>query len=399
MDRKRWAAWMVVIILYGTLQVGPAVTAVYSTKSGRDFATYHYAVHVAASGGNPYDVQALGAAARAEGTRRSVHPYFYPPPFLLGMVWCLPLSMVTAYRLFFWVNQLFLLLSLWVFRRWTKASWLGMGVVAATLTPLGDATKMGQANHMVLLFVLLALCRSSGGWLSLAGMSKMSPAIFVSLWGVRLWWRPVLWAAAGAVLLSVAALPLVDFSTQMMFYRDILPGFSSGEYHGLTVPITLPANHSIPDLYNQVWPGPDRHHLSDPAQRASSLTALALLGGLLWLGRRRRDVIGEAALAGVFTILMVITPVYTYEHHLALLFVPSAALMAAWERGRLTRKMSVVALISYFFVAWPLYMLRAVQSWSPDAVDWMLQESKFFGVLGLALCCLSVRRTPSESGS
>ncbi|MFT4974890.1 MAG: hypothetical protein ACI8S6_000773 [Myxococcota bacterium] len=303
--------------LYLAVQVGPAWQAVYRSESGRDFATYYYAAQVATAGGDPYDVDALGAAARAEGTRRSVHPYFYPPPFLLSMAWSLPLSLAAAYRTWFWLSQIWLALSVWVLRRWTGASWLSLGLIAATLTPLGDATKMGQANHLVMLFLAVALWRRSGGWLSAAAMSKMSPALLLGLWGARLWWRPFLVAAAGAVIWSLLALPLIDLPTQLRFYTEVLPGFSSGEYHGLKVPITLPANHSIPDLYNQLWPGPNSRTLSPTAQSAASATSATLLVALLAAGRRQRDRIGEACIAGAFVVLMVITPVYTYEHHFA----------------------------------------------------------------------------------
>ncbi|HVS03016.1 MAG TPA: hypothetical protein VMT16_09620 [Thermoanaerobaculia bacterium] len=74
---------------------------------GRDFDSYHYAARVAAAGGDPYDLAALDRAAAAEGWR-VVHPYFYPPPFLLAMQWTLPLDLVTAWRVWFWVDELFL---------------------------------------------------------------------------------------------------------------------------------------------------------------------------------------------------------------------------------------------------------------------------------------------------
>jgi len=386
-----------VLGLYLIVQIGPAWTAVRASQSGRDFATYHYAVQVAAEGGDPYSVRALGAAAREEGTRRSVHPYFYPPPFLLAVAWTLPLSMPAAYQIFFWMNQAFLGLTLWVLRRWTGASWLSLGLVAATLTPLGDATKMGQANHLVLLLLSVALWRTSGAWLSAAAMAKMSPALLLSWWGARIHWKPVFIAALGAVLWSVAALVLVDFPTQLRFYTEILPGFSSGEYHGLKVPITIPANHSIPDLYNQLWPGPSKHRLSEVAQRAASLTSLGLLAGLVVYARRTRDAIGDAALAGAFTVLMVVTPVYTYEHHFALLLLPAVALARAWEVGRLGRTATVLASVSYFFAAWPLYVLRPLQKSAPDSLSWFFQESKFAGAVGLALMCLWAARNSQSA--
>ena len=72
------------------------VTVGTKPSRGRDFATYYYACRVAAEGGDPYVRGQLGQAARADGSRRGVHPFLYPPPFLLLMAWSLPMDLLTA---------------------------------------------------------------------------------------------------------------------------------------------------------------------------------------------------------------------------------------------------------------------------------------------------------------
>ena len=84
----------------------PAWNKVSKAKSGRDYATYHYAVAEALDGGDPYDTRALSKRARAEKTRKSVHPYFYPPPFLALMTWADLVDLATGYKSFFVLNQL-----------------------------------------------------------------------------------------------------------------------------------------------------------------------------------------------------------------------------------------------------------------------------------------------------
>ena len=379
-------------------QLVPAWQAVRKAESGRDYATYHYAVQAAVGGKDPYDKGALGQLSRAEGTRRSVHPYFYPPPFLLGMLWAVPMPMPTGYRVFFWLNQLALLGTLWGLKRWLRLEWIWLLFLAATLTPAINSAKMGQANIPVMFLLTMALWRRSGGWMALAGMAKMAPALFVSLWGVRAWWRPLLLSATGAIVLSIVALPLVDLAQQLRFYTEVMPGFASGSYHGLTVPINLPANHSIPDLFNQLRPGPDNLSMDPLARRMSSAVSLSLLLGLLAFSRRTRDPIGEAAIIGAFTVLMIITPVYAYEHHLTFALIPGAALAAAAAAGRLSRPALALCALAWAFTAWPLWWLRGLQQITPDAVDWLLQESKFLGLLGLAAGCLLVAaRSPKIS--
>ncbi len=385
-------------MVYVGSQVLPSWEKVRSVKHGRDYATYHYAVQEALDGGDPYNKQALGRRAKAENTRRSVHPYFYPPPFLLLMLWTAPLSLAAGYKLFFWLNQGLLVVLMWCFSRWFSASLLSMAVIAATFSPLGDNAKMGQANLLVLLIATVGLWLGRGSVLSVAAMAKMSPALYLAWWGGRLRFRPIIAAGLGAVVLSILALPLVGLDTQIRFYTEILPGFSSGRYNGLTVPISLPANHSIPDLYAQLWPGESAHVLSAAAKRASSLTSLSLLVVLVALSRQVRDRVGEACLAGSFTVLLLITPVYTYEHHLVFLLLPLVALAAALERGRLARSWWPLVALSYGVVAWPLRWLRAVQELLP-AAHWWLQESKFIGTAALGLLCLAAAlRSPIVDG-
>ena len=75
------------VLLTIGVQVWPAWQRVVSAEHARDYATYHYAVQEAVDGGDPYIKKRLSRRAKAEGTRTSVHPYFYPPPFLLLLTW------------------------------------------------------------------------------------------------------------------------------------------------------------------------------------------------------------------------------------------------------------------------------------------------------------------------
>lgn len=385
------------LALYVVVGLLPAWEQVRDTPHARDYATFHYAAQEAWVGGDPYQTRALGARAREEGTRQGVHPYFYPPPFLAGMLWAVPLSLEQGYRALFWLDQLVLVGLALVFRRWLGTPWLVLAILLGTYTPIPDNNKMGQVNLVVMLLACLGLWRRSGVLVAAAAMAKMSPALYLVLFALRRRWRAVGSGVIAAVLSTLAVLWLVDPAAQLRFYTDILPGFSRGDYHGLRVPITLPANHSVADLYNQVW-GPKRFRLPEAAQHATTATVLALLAGVAWVGRRARDTLGEAALAGALTVVLVVAPVYTYEHHLAFLVLPWVVVGTALWRGRLPRRAAPLVALSYGLVAWPLWVLRGVQERAPSALEWWLQESKFFGVVGLLLLCLwTVRRSPGPA--
>lgn len=388
----------IVAVVGQLIDVGWVVSRV---RRASDFATYHYAAQVVWAGGSPYDTASLSQLARAEGTRRMVHPFFYPPPFLVLMTWDRGLSLVWAYRLWVGGNVVALLGTLAVLRRWLRTPWWLLAVVAGSLTPVYNALKMGQANQLVLWPAVVGLATGRGVWVAVAAMWKMSPVLFLSGWVARRDWRPVVSACVAALLLSVLALPMVPLSTQLEFYLEIMPGFSSGEYHGLQVPITLPANHSIPDLFHQVWPGPDDHHLDPRSALGAKVVSGAVLVALTALGTRvrRDDPLGQANLAGALAVLMVITPVYAYEHHLAWLVLPGVAAGQAMWSGRLGRRWWGVGLVSWGLVAAHLAWVRTLRDATPGLVSWLVQESKFIGLVGLLVVCAAAAAAPPRPGA
>jgi len=389
---------LVVGVLLFSLQAADAMRGVWKNKRASDFATYHYAAQVTWQGGDPYDTAALSQAARNDHTRKTVHPFFYPPPFLIGMAWDRGLSLSTAYRIWGVSNLLALLASLGVIRRWLKAPWWLLAVIGGTLTPAFNAIKMGQANQLVLLPALVGLWVGRGSWVAASAMAKMSPVLFLASWAGRRLYKPVLGAVASAVVLSLIALSIVPLDTQLRFYLEIMPGFSSGEYHGLRVPITLPANHSIPDLFHQLWPGPDNHHLHPHAATGSKIVSLSMLGALTAVATRLKphDPVGEASVAGALAVLMVITPVYAYEHHLAWLVLPGGAAAVALVSGRLDRRWWALAAPSWALSVVHLAWASALRKAAPAPLDWVVQESKFGGLLGLMVVCVAAALSPRD---
>lgn len=394
-----------VLVLFGLVghvlvQAGPAWQKVHGSGAGRDFASYYYAAEVALDGGDPYDNGAVVAAARAEKVRKSVHPYFYPPPFLLTVAWVGPLSLQASYEAWFFLNEALLLvclgLGVWAFGvpLWAAA------LLLWTWSPIPDNAWMGQANLLALAPALAGLALAErrpwlGGVLvGIAAMLKMSPALFLGWWLLRGQWRPAVAAVGTAIGTTLLSLPLVGLDAQLRFYTEVLPGFSKGDYHGLRVPISLEANHSVGDLADRLFPGPG-DLLSEPAQRVMRVALVALLG--LWAWRARRAVDAPAAL-GALTVLMVVTPVYTYEHHLVFLVVAmgSAAglvgrrVLQDWQAGRRGAAVAWAAALAttWFCIAWPLPWLREAQRALPEQLAFLTRESKTFGEAALFLICV-----------
>jgi alpha-1,2-mannosyltransferase len=357
---------------------------------GRDFASYYYAVRVAAEGGDPYVRGELGGAARAEGARLGVHPFLYPPPFLLLMVWAIPLDLITAYRTWFWLDELWAVAAVLALWRWWRpmgpyvGATLAVAIAAFTAVPANHV--MGQANFPGLALAMVGLWQADKGRWHLGGllmgaacMVKMSPALFVGWWLLHGKWKSALAACVAALLLSIAALPILDVEGQLAFYTRVLPTFGSGDYNGLTVPISMFGNHSIPNLWNQVLPGVGRT-LSASGQTLSTVSTLVMLGVLGARFRRQSpDLLARANQIGAISIALLLVPVYTYEHH-CVWAIPAvvAAVMAVLE-GRLDVRWA--APLGIAIVVWSFEILDLRRIYVTIAfikpLAWLVQEAKF----------------------
>lgn len=379
---------------------------------GFDFASYFYAARVAADGGNPYARVELGNAARDEETRGSVHPYFYPPPALLAFAWTLPLELMDAYRIWFWLNEIAALaaaLALWWWWR-DRAGSVGVAIAmsVAWLTAIPNNALMGQANLPVLLLVIGGLWSQERGRDVLGGilvgtacMWKMSPAVFVMYWLLSRRWKAAAASVVWAVVLSIAVLPMVRLGIQVEFFTEVLPEFRNGNYNNLTVPIDLFGNHSIPNLLDQMLPAGGAHlKLSEWARRLSSLSTLGLLATMGWVFRHRTDDdLTESARWGAVGIAVLLIPVYTYEHHLVWGLFAVVALVAAIERGRLSRRW--VLPLAFAIAAWAfdLAYLKKLYQVVHDAwpiTGFFLQEVKFVALGILWVACLVVGAQPDR---
>jgi len=384
--------------------LSPAWWQTRSVRNGRDFASYYYAVQVAADGGDPYDTQALSQRARTDGTRKGVHPFLYAPPFVGMMGWAVPWSLPDAYHLWFWLHELCLVVSVLIMAAWWReaspaAPWV-LAVLVAMMTAVPNNHLMGQANFPGLALAMAGLWAArrerpvlAGVLLGTACMLKMSPALLVMWWLLRRQWTAAVASVGTAVALSILVVPLVAVPHQVTFFTEVLPSFGSGDYNGLAVPIGLFGNHSVPNLWHHVFPG-ERGLLSDTARSLASATNLLLLAGLaVWFRRPPRDTLQLAGQVGAVGVLMLLFPVYTYEHHLVWALPAMAAVALGAERGRLSAGWAAVAGVGVALVMFELQDLKrtATAAAALPAVGPFLKglfmELKTVGLAALLFSC------------
>lgn len=389
-------ALVAAVIAHVLVVLSPGWVDTRDNRQGRDFASYYYAARVAAVGGDPYDTAQLSAMARDDESRKGVHPFLYAPPFLLSMAWAPAYDLDVAYHLWFWLHELCLVatvLVLWGWWRVLSPHLLALVAVwVALMTAIPNNHIMGQANFPGMALAIAGLWATDrrrpllgGALLGAACMLKMSPALLVAWWLLRREWTAVAAAVGSAVVLSVLTLPWASVEVQLGFYRDVLPGFGSGDYNGLAVPIGMFGNHSIPNLFHQWFPG-QGGLLSETARRLALLVNLALLAGLGWAFRRPGpDGLQRAAQVGAVGIAMLLVPVYTYEHHLVWTMPAGVAVLMGVERGRLSMPWAVVGGIGVALVA---FELTALKRWAGDEgtyvwAEQVIRELKIIGLFSL----------------
>ena len=406
--RRRWliGALVVIAAVLHALLLADNWRLASSEEHGRDFASFYYASKVASAGQDPYNGSQLSKAASTEGARTRVYPYFYPPPFLALMSWCKGLSLTGAYRLWFWVDELFAWLCALILIRWWAplgpSRWLFLLLPMLSATTFTNNHLMGQVNLMALTLTLGGLAAQSKGrpWLGglavgTACMIKMSPALFVLYWLVQRRYKAVAGSLVAAVLLSLLSLTIVSFETQLRFYSDILPGLFSGDYNGLRIPISIFGNHSPSEFFHSLLPGA-RTQLSTAGRLLSVSTTL---GCLLLLFRscskRPQSALHEAAQVSAVALTMLLIPLYTYEHHMVWAW-PAIALLcyAAWQRI-IDRRWLWLAAALWLVWATQLMSLKLVYVWIKPIsglLGWCIKEAKFLALVSLFIAMLRLER-------
>lgn len=404
---RAWV-WLIVVaaLAWHAIDIGHAWRQASRDQTGRDYASYHYGAKASKMGLNPYTRADLKQALTSDGVRANVHPFFYPPPFIAMTGWVDRYSLVSGYRIWFWLDEMFALLTILVLAFW----WAELGsavpaVLAATLalmTAVPNNHIMGQANFGVLFLVVSALWssdqkfhRQAGVLMGLACMLKMSPALFVMWWILRGKMRSVFAAVGTAIVASLVSLFWVDTAAQIDFYTRVLPTFGTGGYNGLSVGIDLFGNHSIPNLYNELYPTRG-FELSDRARMLSSgtMAGLVVLTGLV-LRHAPVDRMATAGQVSAVAVLMLLVPVFTYEHHLVWAIPGVTVTVLAVKQDRLPPIWWIPLGIAIAWLCTDLAVLKrdwqALSGWPTAA--WMVREGKFFSLVILYAACLAVGRS------
>jgi len=171
-----------------------------------------------------------------------------------------------------------------------------------------------------------------------------------------------------------------------------------GDYNGLKVPLGLPANHSLTNLGHKIWPSDSRYVAADIVKQAISVIQLFGWCGIAVLADRAKTPLAQKSAMGIAIVWMVVTPTYTYEHHLSLLFIPIAVLLAVWRSGQMSRQQVVLGCCGLVMTIWPLSWLRLFGRKWPELAPY-IQETKLLGPLIIAMLLTGLLSFGSEKSS
>lgn len=357
------AVLIAALLLYLLNQIYLLTAGWNERMHGNDFWHLYSGALALRRGLNPYDGEVLRQVAAEAGIER-LNPFVYLP--FTGLM-LIPLTMFRPDRaLFIWflLNHVFFLggaalLAVGVRREerwWVVGLLMGLG---AFFFPLTRTLTAGQLNCLLLLLFAAALYllgrrrEVAGGILvGAAAMVKVSPAFLILFLAWKRRWRALtasLATVAALLVFSVAALgPGNGFRVHrdaVEVFRQMGYGRSTWSEYGERFHVARGNISPSSVIYRLLLREPG--YAEDPdtgfegltqrpglAQALSILLAAAMIAGLGWVTRDRREEVFSAEFS-LAVIVMLLLPSLFWDHYLVLLFVPLAVLLAAsLRRGR-----------------------------------------------------------------
>lgn len=341
-------AWCLAIAVSALVFYSYQIQAPLNRSTHNDFKHLYLGARLLWKGENPYPEENLRreAAEVRHPDLRYLNPYVYPPftGYIFG--WLGKISYEKATRVWFWMNQGFLLLaclllagSLAGFTPLAKGTVLLVSL--AFSFPLYRATDAGQLDHFLLLLLTLIMYlwrnhwkKTAGAVIAFAALVKVVPG-FLGVW--LLWKRE--WSAFGmAVTVGLTLILLPGTLFGLTPYFDYIPialemgyGSSTWAEQGNAFYVD-PGNIGFPALIYRFFQDNPRTeallHLGFLAKLICLLWAFLILAGCLFCCRiQRRDEDPEMEL-GAWILGMLLIPSLFWDHYLVLAF-PAWILLAS----------------------------------------------------------------------
>ncbi len=307
-----------------------------------DFKHIYIGAEVLVKGGNPYDINQLFFAAHLHGIER-LNPYVYPPFTGLVLGFLTFFDFLTAARVWFVLNHLFLWLSIALIfismRLPLKPGYIALTtLLAGTLYPFFRTLTAGQLNCALLLLIVLtwwAYSRKKFLWagfiVAFATLFKLSPGIFFLFFLWKRNWRAVGYGFLFFIILLGFSISVANPEVHVQFL-PLLSAMSYGHSTWASLGMDFfrdPFNQSFNSLFHHLFTQtPYTVPIIEFGETfANILTYLVSIGLILLVlgntmplkGSQRRP---EELEFSLFVFLSLLIPSLMWDHYLTMLIFP-----------------------------------------------------------------------------
>lgn len=386
-----------------------------------DFKHLYVAGYLADRGGNFFDDEKvlstytfLDYKDRITG---GINPFVYPPFFAWILI---PLSQIpyhTAWFLFTCLSQTAYIASLALLVRVlfrdenSQLFWWGvLMALSGCFYPLFKTYSAGQMNAFMLLVLCLAIYflqrnrdEEAGAILGLGAAIKIAPAFMIIYLAWKGRWRGVISGSIVIVLSVVISYSFLGMDVHRAFLEttaDMSYGNSTWPQHDFHFHVD-PYNQAPSALWYRLFTQSQTQHgpiaigiTQQPAlaKGLSYLTALLVLGGLVWM-TRRNDKKLDLTEFSLWTLGMLLLPSLLWDHYLTQAILAIAvSLHLAWQG----RRRALWAL--GFGIAAMACTFQHDHEWYKNGFMTLIMSIKLYGLLLLFLFLAVNRNEESRDG-
>lgn len=354
-----WCLLCIGILLYVRNQVWHA--SAFATMN--DFWHLYLAGYLGWAGGDFFDVNMMLAATREVGIRAGINPFVYPPFFAILLFPLSALSVPVSWFVFTAISHAALLASIalliHLFRKPGESLLLWWGIwlaFAGLFFPLWKNYSAGQMNTFMLLFIsgaLWCLMRHRpvlcGIILGLGASIKVSPVFLLFYLAWKRKWKGLASGLVTIIVATLISLATFGWSAHAGFLNeaaDMGYGSSTWAEHGMRFHVE-PHNQAPAALWYRLLshehPGIQGIANSTTLAKACSyLTALAIMGLLLWTSRPKANLDPRMEMS-FWTIAMLLLPSLMWDHYLVQAFIAWAAAFRLIRDGHSKYSFTLIA--------------------------------------------------------
>ncbi len=325
-----------------------------------DFSIYYMSVTLLHDGRNPYTTGFGQMAERTGLEAGDISHATDPPTFLLCMEPFALIAERTGFYIWGGLNAIFLAAALMMLlgRASGLEARIGLALAAVALMypPVGWHFLAAQSKIPVLLLLVVMMRSMERGWdrlaglcLAFAGLIRVFPLLVVVYLAIQRRWRVLNWTLMGLAVGGLTTVGLIGINKSLSF---LVHGQRDLVHHWLGYPANIGLAAVVSRLFWFITGEQSGATFDLLRQIAIAAADVALLATTIWATLRLKP--GEDHDWRAFSMWVVASVLLSptaWTYYMVLFFIPFAQLAAAANRGRVSRRAEIAAILSYLTLA------------------------------------------------